>query len=68
MELSRQLKLAYFFSHYNMLFYAEEKAKLDVVPVFITVDPERDTVEQVRDYVKGVCLQLSLNACNHFKL
>jgi len=31
------------------------KAKLDIVPVFITVDPERDTVEQVRDYVKGVC-------------
>ncbi|CAL5060164.1 unnamed protein product [Urochloa decumbens] len=30
----------------------KEKAKLDVVPVFITVDPERDTVEQVRDYVK----------------
>ncbi|CAN6230392.1 unnamed protein product [Urochloa humidicola] len=29
-----------------------EKAKLDIVPVFITVDPERDTVEQVRDYVK----------------
>ncbi|KAG2648643.1 protein SCO1 homolog 1, mitochondrial-like isoform X2 [Panicum virgatum] len=28
------------------------KAKLDIVPVFITVDPERDTVEQVRDYVK----------------
>ncbi|XP_062224033.1 protein SCO1 homolog 1, mitochondrial-like isoform X2 [Phragmites australis] len=30
----------------------KEKAKLDVVPVFITVDPERDTVEQVGDYVK----------------
>ncbi|CAD6269355.1 unnamed protein product [Miscanthus lutarioriparius] len=30
----------------------KEKAKLDVVPVFITVDPERETVEQVRDYVK----------------
>ncbi|RLN07380.1 hypothetical protein C2845_PM11G14920 [Panicum miliaceum] len=29
-----------------------KKAKLDIVPVFITVDPERDTVEQVRDYVK----------------
>lgn len=50
------VQLAYFFSHYNTLLYAEEKAKLDVVPVFITVDPERDTIEQVRDYVKGVCL------------
>jgi protein SCO1/2 len=30
---------------------SEEKAKMEVVPVFITVDPERDTVEQVRDYV-----------------
>ncbi|KAK3156054.1 hypothetical protein QOZ80_2AG0102200 [Eleusine coracana subsp. coracana] len=30
----------------------KEKAKLDIVPVFITVDPERDTVEQVQDYVK----------------
>jgi len=30
----------------------KEKAKSDIVPVFITVDPERDTVEQVRDYVK----------------
>jgi len=45
-----------------MFLYAEEKAKLDVVPVFITVDLERDTVEQVRDYVKGVCLQLSLSS------
>jgi cytochrome oxidase Cu insertion factor (SCO1/SenC/PrrC family) len=36
------------------MIYAEEKAKLDIVPVFITVDPERDSVEQVGDYVKGV--------------
>lgn len=24
------------------------------MPVFISVDPERDTVEQVHEYVKGV--------------
>lgn len=68
---SRWFKLAYFFSHYNTLLYAEEKAKLDVVPIFITVDPERDTVEQVRDYVKGVCLcnrALVLHACHHLKV
>uniref|UniRef100_A0A0D9VCF8 Thioredoxin domain-containing protein n=1 Tax=Leersia perrieri TaxID=77586 RepID=A0A0D9VCF8_9ORYZ len=29
----------------------KEKAKMEIVPVFITVDPERDTVEQVRDYI-----------------
>lgn len=34
---------------------SEEKAKMEIVPVFITVDPERDTVEQVRDYVNGMC-------------
>lgn len=28
------------------------KAGLEIVPVFISVDPERDTVEQVREYVK----------------
>lgn len=33
--------------------FAEEKSGLEVVPVFISVDPERDTVEQVREYVKG---------------
>lgn len=32
---------------------AEAKSGLEVVPVFISVDPERDTVEQVREYVKG---------------
>ncbi|RAL50509.1 hypothetical protein DM860_014451 [Cuscuta australis] len=30
----------------------KEKSGLKVVPVFISVDPERDTVEQVREYVK----------------
>ncbi|KAI3771347.1 hypothetical protein L6452_02510 [Arctium lappa] len=28
------------------------KAGFEIVPVFISVDPERDTVEQVREYVK----------------
>ncbi len=23
------------------------------MPVFITIDPERDTVEQIREYLKG---------------
>ncbi|KAG0478383.1 hypothetical protein HPP92_013102 [Vanilla planifolia] len=27
-------------------------SRLEVVPVFISVDPERDSVEQVHDYVK----------------
>ncbi|CAN7010380.1 hypothetical protein IGI04_011704 [Brassica rapa subsp. trilocularis] len=30
----------------------KEKSGVDVVPVFISVDPERDTVEQVHEYVK----------------
>ncbi|XP_072985190.1 protein SCO1 homolog 1, mitochondrial [Typha latifolia] len=30
----------------------KEKSRIEIVPVFITVDPERDTVEQVNDYVK----------------
>jgi protein SCO1/2 len=32
---------------------AEEKTGIEIVPVFISVDPERDTVEQVGEYVKG---------------
>lgn len=27
-----------------------EEASVDIVPVFISVDPERDTVERVRKY------------------
>ncbi|XP_020539968.1 protein SCO1 homolog 1, mitochondrial isoform X2 [Jatropha curcas] len=30
----------------------KEKAGFEIVPLFISVDPERDTVEQVREYVK----------------
>ncbi|XP_050238920.1 protein SCO1 homolog 1, mitochondrial [Mercurialis annua] len=30
----------------------KEKAGFEIVPVFISVDPERDTVEQVHEYVK----------------
>ncbi|KAL7185493.1 hypothetical protein ACSBR2_027439 [Camellia fascicularis] len=30
----------------------KEKAGIEIVPVFISVDLERDTVEQVREYVK----------------
>lgn len=30
----------------------KEKTGIEIVPVFISVDPERDTVEQVREYVK----------------
>jgi cytochrome oxidase Cu insertion factor (SCO1/SenC/PrrC family) len=37
---------------------AEEKAGFDIVPVFITVDPERDNVEQVREYVKGASIHI----------
>jgi len=39
---------------------AEEKAGFNIVPVFISVDPERDTVEQVHEYVKGVALALEI--------
>ncbi|KAK2980024.1 hypothetical protein RJ640_020050 [Escallonia rubra] len=36
----------------------KEKSRIEVVPVFISVDPERDTVEQVREYVKEFHPQL----------
>ena len=35
------------------IFHAVGKAGIDIVHVFISVDPERDTVEQVHDYGKG---------------
>lgn len=40
------------YSKFLALMLAEEKG-IEIVPVFISVDPERDTVEQVREYVKG---------------
>lgn len=39
--------------------FAEAKIGVDIVPVFISVDPERDTVEQVHEYVKGTALDWS---------
>lgn len=39
---------------------AEEKGGIEIVPLFISVDPERDTVEQVREYVKGACQDFSV--------
>ncbi|KAJ8770778.1 hypothetical protein K2173_021425 [Erythroxylum novogranatense] len=36
----------------NYFMIAEEKVGIEIVPVFIFVDPERDIVEQVREYVK----------------
>ena len=35
------------------LSFAEEKAEIEIVPIFISVDFERGTVEQVHEYVKG---------------
>lgn len=32
---------------------AEKDTGKQVQPVFISIDPERDSVKQVRDYVKG---------------
>lgn len=37
---------------------------MKVVPVFISVDPERDTVEQLREYLKGsVRMATSYDCC-----
>ena len=33
--------------------YAEKKTGKQVQPVFISIDPERDSVQKVRQYVKG---------------
>ncbi|RWW32034.1 hypothetical protein GW17_00003309 [Ensete ventricosum] len=35
------------------VYFSEAKTGMEVVPVFISVDPERDNVEQVHEYVKG---------------
>ncbi|PHT52842.1 hypothetical protein CQW23_07304 [Capsicum baccatum] len=31
----------------------EEKSRIHIIPIFILVDPKRDTVEQVGEYIKG---------------
>lgn len=31
----------------------EERAS--ILPLFITIDPERDTAENMREYIKGMC-------------
>ena len=38
----------------------EKKRNLKVLPVFISCDPARDTIQQVRNYVKGWCLELPI--------
>lgn len=49
LSTSVQLCWSYYWSFWN----AEKKAGLQVLPVFISIDPERDTVEQIREYLKG---------------
>lgn len=48
----------------SIFIFAEVKAGLEIVPVFISVDPERDTVEQVREYVKGMKISFELYLWN----
>lgn len=51
---------------------AEKKTGLEIVPLFISVDPERDNVEQVREYVKGASwiytVYLQIVICENWKL
>ncbi|KAF1883855.1 hypothetical protein Lal_00038347 [Lupinus albus] len=47
-----QLKYYMAFDDHERYKSRKEKAGIEIVPVFISVDPERDTVEQVGEYVK----------------
>jgi hypothetical protein len=57
--LSFPVKLKDFRNHQGskpvsiLLMQVEKSIGVKVVPIFISVDPERDTVEQVGRYVKG---------------
>ena len=42
---------------------AEKQTGKQVQPVFISIDPERDSVKQVRDYVKGALRQAAWTRC-----
>lgn len=39
-------------THFSLLFSLKEKEKISIQPLFITVDPERDTKEALEKYIK----------------
>lgn len=39
---------------------AENEDLPEVVPIFITVDPYRDSVDQLKEYMKGECREAAL--------
>jgi cytochrome oxidase Cu insertion factor (SCO1/SenC/PrrC family) len=43
-----------YINYYENLLLLSRNAKMEIMSVFITVDPVRDTVEQVRDCFNGM--------------
>ena len=41
--------------YFNCDIVEENRDLPDVVPIFVSVDPHRDTVKAVAEYVKGQC-------------